>query len=811
MRGKFAALIFAVVSLSLGASIGRAGITERASVSSADTQSASSSWYSQISANGGFVAFMSIASDLVPEGNTGGEQVFVRDRLSRTTELVSVSSAGEQADGWSSEPCISTDGRFVAFESLATDLVEGDTNDRGDVFLRDRLTRTTERVSVSGTGEQANGGSSSPSLSADGRFIAFASGADNLVTGDTNNSQDIFVRDTLSGTNERVSVSSSGEQGNGHSYQPSISADGRLIAFSSRANNLVPGDSGPYGADIFVHDRLTRTTERVSISSAGEPAYGESWLPSISADGRFVAFESWANNLVPGDANYHADVFVHDRLTRRTELVSVSTDGQQGNHDSRHPSVTADGRFVAFVSYASNLVPGDTNDYMPDIFVRDRLTATVECASVSSLGERGNNQSSAASISGDGRLLAFSSDATNLVPGDTNNTEDVFVRDRWPESVPPETTITFGPCAFVISTNDATICWVGSDNETLPPGLRYSWRLDSAAWQPFSSATCANLAGLCNGAHLLEVMTKDVAQNEDPTPAQCSFTVDLAGPSVSVTSPAQSATVKGVVNISAAASHSSGISKVEFYAAGQLLGADATAPYSCAWDIRPTWVAEGLTQICAKAYANSGKVAWACVSVTVDNCTFDDVAKSYLFWRFIEGMVAAGVTSGCSGSPPLYCPSGFVTRAQMAKLICKAAGKTWLDATTPTFSDVPKTNAFYGWIERLAYSASWGGNPPTSGCGAGKYCPAQAVTRGQMAKLICKAAGKRELNKATPTFSDVGTNHLFYGWIERLADAGSWGGTAPTSGCTTTTFCPNSPATRGQMAKFLCLAFGLAY
>jgi len=585
------------------------------------------------------------------------------------------------------------------------------------------------------------------------------------------------------------------------------------VAFVSLASNLVTGDTNDC-ADVFVHDRLTGETERVSISTAGDEADGRCAWPSISDDGRIVAFYSEARTLVADGTNGAPHIFARDMLAGTTELVSVSSAGEQGSGGgSVMSSVSTDGRFVAFMSHATNLVPGDTNS-QPDIFVRDRLAGTTERVSVSSAGEQSNGYSESPCVSATGRFVGFTSDATTLVPGDTNGQYDIFVRDRGTDAVPPETAITFGPCGLVISTNTATVCWRGADDQTPVADLRYSWRLDSGAWQPFSFATCANLTGLSDGAHVFQVKARDLAGNEDPTPAQCSFTVDLLGPSVSITSPAQGATVKGVVNIYAAASHSSGIEKVEFYAAGQLLGTDATAPYSCAWDTRPTWVAEGLTQICAKAYANSGKVAWACVSVTVDNCTFDDVPKPHQFWRFIEGLVSTGITSGCEAAPPLYCPDDKVARAQMAKFICKAAGKTWLDATTPTFADVPRGSTFYAWIERLADGPSWGGSPPTSGCTATTYCPDKPVTRAQMAKLLCRARGKTLLAKPTPTFSDVPTSNQFYGWIERLADPGCWGGTAPTGGCQAAPvkkYCPDDPVGRDQMAKFLVLAFGLAY
>jgi Tol biopolymer transport system component len=234
-----------------------------------------------ISADGRFVAFVSWTG-----GRTG---VFVRDRQAGTTEVVSVAADGAWANEHSDYPSISADGRFVAFVSFASNLVSGDTNNDRDIFVRDRQTGTTERVSVAADGAPANGGSGSPAISGDGRFVAFQSGATNLVPGSTHGG--IYVRDRLTSTTERVS--------DGGSESVAISADGRFVAFAS--------------GQVLVRDRQLGTTERVSVSTGGEGANGGSRFPSISGDGRFVAFESWASDLVPGDTNGRRDVFVVER------------------------------------------------------------------------------------------------------------------------------------------------------------------------------------------------------------------------------------------------------------------------------------------------------------------------------------------------------------------------------------------------------------------------------------------------------------------------------------------------------------------
>ncbi len=405
-----------------------AGTTERVSVSSAGEQGNADSGYTAISADGRFVAFQSVASNLVAGDTNACRDVFVHNRATGATERVSVSSAGEQGNGDSWSPGISADGRFVAFYSYASNLVAGDTNAGTDVFVRDRATGATERVSVSSAGEQGNEGSMYPAISADGRFVAFESYASNLVAGDTNGWRDVFVHDRVTGATERVSVSSAGEQGNGDSWWRVISADGSFVAFYSYASNLVAGDTNGV-PDVFVHDRVTGVTERVSVSSAGEQGNWGSINPAISANGRFVAFDSYASNLVAGDTNGDADVFVHDRATGATERVSVSSAGEQGNGESQYPAISADGRFVAFDSYASNLVAGDTNGDA-DVFVHDRATGATERVSVSSAGEQGNGGSWWPVISAEGRFVAFGSVASNLVAEDTNGVADVFVRDR---------------------------------------------------------------------------------------------------------------------------------------------------------------------------------------------------------------------------------------------------------------------------------------------------------------------------------------------------------------------------------------------
>jgi Tol biopolymer transport system component len=398
--------------------------TERVSVSSTGAQGDLESVYSALSADGRYVAFESRASTLVPGDTNGTTDIFVRDRQSGTTERVSLDSNGNQGDLYSLAPSITSDGRFVAFESRAANLVPGDTNGKKDVFVRDRLLATTRRVSVDAGGLQGDGDSQEARISADGRFLAFTSSASNLVPGDTNTYRDAFVCELASGAIERVSVSSSGVEGYGGTALPAISADGRFVAYCSAAGNLVPNDIGGF-SDVFVRDRQLGTTERVSVNSAGIQIQGPTSSSSISADGRWVAFETHGINLDPNDTNLMEDIYVHDRLSGITERMSVAIGGGSANGASRAPSISADGRFVAFESSATNLIGADANIYT-DIYVRDRLTGTLEVVSVDSAGAQGHGQCNAPSISPDGRVVAFYSAATDLVAGDTNAQRDVF-------------------------------------------------------------------------------------------------------------------------------------------------------------------------------------------------------------------------------------------------------------------------------------------------------------------------------------------------------------------------------------------------
>jgi Domain of unknown function (DUF4347)/Cadherin-like/Putative Ig domain/WD40-like Beta Propeller Repeat len=352
----------------------------------------------------------------------------VSDSLALSPGLVSIGINNTAANARSDNASISSDGRYVVFESTATNLVVGDTNGVTDVFVYDRQTLTTKRVSVNSNGIEANGISDRASISADGRYIAFSSSASNLVSNDTNTRTDVFVHDQLLGTTARISVSSSGLQAaSGTLYNSDISADGRYVVFESQTTNWGLGAS--IYNDIYVHDRQTSTTSKLALLSVGtHNSYVND--AKISNDGRYVVFSSFATNLVSGDTNGTLDIFLHDRQTGTTSRVSVSSSGVQGiGGDSQGGVISSDGRYAVFASLANNLVANDTNN-SKDIFVRDLQNGTTTRVSIGTGGIQGNSTSYNPTISPDGNYIAFSSGASNLVSGDTNSYPDVFIHNR---------------------------------------------------------------------------------------------------------------------------------------------------------------------------------------------------------------------------------------------------------------------------------------------------------------------------------------------------------------------------------------------
>ncbi|MCD6392044.1 MAG: fibronectin type III domain-containing protein, partial [Planctomycetes bacterium] len=408
-----------------------------------------------ISSNGRYVAFESIGINLVPDDNntlhityygqgwsaSWHSDIFVRDRLNGITQRASVSSneVEGEVEGSSRSPSISANGRYVAFSSSCSNLVSGDTNGKSDIFLRNLYAGTTHLISRSYLGAPADNFSNTPSISADGRLVAFVSYASNLVPGDTNNRQDVFVYDRHTGKNELISVATDGAQADRDSWGVDISADGRWVVFVSEARNLSEQDTNYY-ADVYVHDRIGDETTVVSVSSDGIIGNGrccmesasKRWAAAISDDGRYVAFDSIASNLVQGDSNNKSDVFVHDLMSGITRRASISSDAIQGNDYSYKADISGNGRFVVFESQATNLDGDEAYIWARDVFVHDMILETTRKISKCPCGADGDDGSFLPAVNEDGSCIAFESYAANLLVnlGDTNRDGDIFVMEQ---------------------------------------------------------------------------------------------------------------------------------------------------------------------------------------------------------------------------------------------------------------------------------------------------------------------------------------------------------------------------------------------
>ena len=400
---------------------------------------------------GDVVAFDSIATNLVPSDTNRSADVFVRDEAIAGTTRVSVNSRDRQGNEDSQRPDLSGDGQLVVFDSGATNLAPGaDANGGLDVFLHDRASGRTTLVSEALNGGAGNAQSFQPVISRDGRYVAFTSDATNLTPGAVSGGRDIFVRDLQTGRTRVVSRAAPDDHPvGGASNSPSISAHGDYVAFATFASDVVPGDTnGRF--DVFVRDRLLGQTTRVSVNSQGQEAVGgDSTHPSISSDGEKVAFASDATNLVSDDTNDTTDIFVHNNRRDRTTRVNVGPGGVQADGQSNGPGIrggstfgpdiSGNGRFVTFDSIATNLVTDDTNTCTfaggpsfpdpgkcPDIFVRDRQRHATDRVSVSATGAQADSASTDPAINGNGRRVVFFSAATNLIGGDTNTCPPFF-------------------------------------------------------------------------------------------------------------------------------------------------------------------------------------------------------------------------------------------------------------------------------------------------------------------------------------------------------------------------------------------------
>ncbi|HKY51696.1 MAG TPA: PKD domain-containing protein [Candidatus Limnocylindria bacterium] len=449
----------------------------RESVSSTGAPAVGPVQSGSISANGRYVVFMSTASNLV---GASGSHVYRHDRATGATVLVTVAKSGLPSAAGGLAPSVSADGRFVAFASVGSDFVDGDTNGLMDVFLRDMSSGTTALVSASQTGSPANTGvlantlAGKREISDDGRYVTFTSSATNLDPTPNNGKQQVYVKDMATGVVTRASVDATGAAGNDNSGTPSLSGNGHVVAFRSEATNFSPL-AVSHVSQIFVRDLELGTTTLESLTTAGTVVAGKASLaPSISFDGRAVAFETTAqldprdrDGLLGGNTGW--DVYLRDRAAGATVFASFTTNTFSGT-DSRGPSISADGRWVGFHSMDDKLVAGDANGTF-DAFVYDRATGTFALASLNDAGQQASSASSGVSLSSDGRLALFGSAATNLVTSPSSSGMQLYARD--------------------MRTNDAPVVALG-DDEALLEGVKLS-RLASFSDEDASTSWTATV------------------------------------------------------------------------------------------------------------------------------------------------------------------------------------------------------------------------------------------------------------------------------------------------------------------------------
>jgi hypothetical protein len=460
----------------------------RASLASDGTQANEASILPSISTDGRYVAFTSLATNLVPSDTNNARDVFVKDLSTQAVVQANVSDTGVQAASGSYQCAISGNGRHVTFSSAASNLVPGDTG-RWDVFVKNLDTGAIVRASLTSSGSEANGHSAQafdycPTISADGRYVAFMSSATNLVAGDTNGLPDLFVKDLTTGAIVRPVPVPTGTSEFRNVQFPRISADGRHVVFQT-TTSLLPSDTY-LSFDIYEYNLDTATLSQVSVTSGGTPANSQSNYPSISADGRYVAFQTKATNLVTPDTNAATDVVVKDLTTGALVRATTTGAGVQGTGtptDYCWPVISANGQFVAFASNANNLVPGDTN-FQRDLFVKDLVTGAIDRANVAFDGSQpsftviGENVPIGLDLSGDGATITFQ-DPAILVPGDTNGATDIFVTSV--DYTPLETVAApSGLTAAPLSSTSLRLEWTdNSNNET-------AFRLERYTPSPFS-------------------------------------------------------------------------------------------------------------------------------------------------------------------------------------------------------------------------------------------------------------------------------------------------------------------------------------
>jgi len=810
-RAMVLTLMLAACACAMIGAADAAVVTERISVTEYGGMPNGASWGVSMSSDARYVSFYSGAGNLVSGDDNSSHDIFVRDRLFGTIELISRSSVGELGNNHSLYPDISEDGRYVAFCSMADNLVADDENGFMDVFVRDLDTDLTLLVSRSPTGP-ANEKSPWCSISANGQYVAFQSEATNLIEGETYGWPGVYLADlstpTVSVT--AVSISYEGDSPNGSSVTPYVSADGSYVVFRSLASDLVSGDTNGV-SDVFLRDVVTPTTVRVSVAdlTGAEGNGATTGQPAVTPDGRYVVFASYADNLVAGDTNGTCDVFLRDLTLGRTELISVSSAGIQGNGNSGGEPlmlrVSADGRYVVFSSLASNLVDNDTNGWW-DVFVRDRTAETTTRVSVSTTGEEANRNSGLYSldVTPDGATVAFDSGADNLVMIDTNGGPDVFVRG---EPLAPAAPI-------LVIDGDAEYTTSLDVVLTVDPGdySEVRFKNEDSGWSDWESALTSKEWALSSGDGVKRVYVQGregvdlSAENYDE------ITLDSSAPSgATVTiNGGDAETISRWVTLTLTAT---GATEMRF------------RNETSAWS---DWEPFATSKLWKLSYDRGTKtVGFQCrdtagnttpeVTDTIDTIIFTDVPEDYWAFEEIMACVDAEVVAGYPEGD--YKPELAVTRDQMAVYIARSlAGgddNVPLGPVAPSFSDVATDHWAYDYIE---YSVD---QDVVQGYPEGDYKPSLEVDRGQMAVYIARAiatpTGEAGLvgyvPPTEPTFPDVLTDFWAYKYVEYVSEQDVVQGypypDPENPGETITLYEPLWTVTRDQMAVYVGRAFGL--
>lgn len=658
----------------------------------------------QISRDGRYVVFDSVATNLSTDAvRRNVRNVYRRDLVAGVTRVVSIGLNGVSADNWSSYGWASADGRYVAFASDATNLVAGGTS-RRNVFVRDMETGVTQRISVNNRGEPANLASTRPMISPNGRFIAFNSQATNLSPLATNAKDQVYLRDLVAGTTTLVSVSASGTSaGNALSYRGMVSDDGRMVAWAARANNLVANDTN--GAeDIFLRDMQAGSTVRVNLTPSGEqlPSGGGA-RPYLSPDGRWLTYNSYSALVDPTDKGTKSDVFLYDVVNRTSTRASVGLNGADGTGDALRGFVSDDGRYVVFNSFSSNLVGNDTNG-TGDCFLRDMATGVTTRISLAWHGGQPNGQSFRPVPSFDGGVVTYKSLARNLVRDDPSADWQIYaVRPLGlapgGDKTAPTVTVTTPTAASTVQNHGVKLSGIASDDvgvDSVQIRLRNttsgqylqpdgSWSATStpitvslgARYEP--STSWSYIATLPNGSYGFSTTVWDTNRNQNAVKPYRNFKVnappDSESPTVTIESPSTTTAVTSrVVTMSGQAVDSggtgAGISRVLLSVRNNATGAwlaadgswtstqqrlaaqlaDAAAP-STGWSFSSP-LADGAYTLLAMAVDNSGNesVTPAASTFSVDGPDPDTTKPSATFTSPADGEVSTTSRVRLSGT-----------------------------------------------------------------------------------------------------------------------------------------------------------------